>query len=332
MSLVPQATEIVAALGLADRLVGVTHRCDYPPEVSELPKVVRTDVDESWDSATIDRFVRERSRSGDRSLFVDAEVIADLSPDVVLAQHLCEVCAVSARDVVDLAAVLPPRSRIVWLGASTISELFEDIRATAAALDVPDRGERLIAGMQERLERLRSITARVPKRPRVVCLEWLDPPYVAGHWIPELVDAAGGVELLGRAGDPSREIDWAQLAAARPDVIVLALCGFGADEAARRFESEALAVFQSLWKCVGGNEAGDPPGGTRPADVAAARATTSVVPKVVAVDGDSYFSRAGPRILRGAEILASVFHEEAAEDISKTVAAPAESEALVVWP
>lgn len=332
MSLVPEATEIVAALGLADTIVGVTHRCDYPPEVSKLPKVVRTEVDDSWDSATIDRFVRERSRSGERSLLVDAEVIADLSPDVVLAQRLCEVCAVSSSEVVDLKVVLPPQTRIVWLGASTISQIFEDIRATAAALEVPEQGERLVAGMTERLERLRSATGGISRRARVVCLEWIDPPYVAGHWVPELIDAAGGVELLGRAGVPSRTIDWAQLVAARPDFVVLALCGFGVDEAARRFFSEALAVFESLWECGGDNGAGDARARARSTIADPAMAATTDVPKVVAVDGDSYFSRAGPRMFRGAEILAAVFHGEVAEEICKAVAPPADSEALIVWP
>src|SRR5687768_2510960 len=207
VSLLPSATEIVAALGALDQLVGVTHACDYPPQVSRLPRLTSTHVDGAASPEVIDRDVREAAERGDPLYTVDEALLASLRPDVIVTQALCDVCAVRETDVRTIAARLSPAPSIVTLSGTTLDGIFADIERVGAAIDAPDEAEELLLGLRARLrsvhERLRA--ARAP-RPRVAVLEWTDPVYTAGHWVPEMVHRAGGVDALARAGEHSRAV------------------------------------------------------------------------------------------------------------------------------
>jgi iron complex transport system substrate-binding protein len=272
VSLLPSATELVAALGLADRLVGVSAECDYPPEIEGLPVVTASRVDTAaLASREIDAAVRAALAAG-RSLYaVDAELVERLAPDVVLTQDLCEVCAVSSSEVCGLGV------DAVALDARTLDEVAEVAVSLAARLGVRERGEELAADFRRRL---REVAARVRglRRARVVVAEWLDPPFAAGHWIPELVAVAGGVELIGRPGEPSFATTWRDVEALEPDLVLLAPCGFDAARAA----AEAVAVPLAC--------------------------------RLVAVDANAYYSRPGLRLAHGAEQLAFLLHPDEVPD------------------
>jgi iron complex transport system substrate-binding protein len=268
VSLLPSATEIVGALGLADRLVGRSEECDWPPEVRALPAVTASRVDTSaLAGAEIDAAVRAALAEG-RSLYaVDAALLERLQPDLILTQDLCEVCAVSSSEVRSCAA----GAEVVSLDAHTIGELCERIEELAARLGVPERGADVVATLRRRLEAVRTRIGDEP-RPRVFVAEWLEPPFAGGHWVPEMVAAAGGECVLGRAGEPSYATTWEEVRAAAPDVIIAAPCGYDRLRAAQ----EAATSVPDL---------GCP---------------------VVAVDANAFFSRCGPRLADGVEQLAAI--------------------------
>jgi iron complex transport system substrate-binding protein len=275
-SLLPSATEIVAALGCADRLVGRSEECNYPPQVAALPVVSAARIDTSQlGSGDIDAAVRESLLDG-RSLYgVDRALLERLRPDLVITQDLCRVCAVSShelRDVSDLGVA------VLALDPRTIEGIAASIHTLADQLGVPADGERVASHMTEAMQGVRRATAGQPT-PGVAVMEWLDPPFAAGHWVPEMVEAAGGRELLGRPGEPSRRLTWEEVRAAEPELLVLAPCGFTAERAA----AEAHAV---------------PDLGCR----------------VVAVHGDAYFSRPAPRVAEGIAQLAHLLHPEVVPD------------------
>jgi len=216
VSLLPAATEIVAALGAVGRLVGVSHECDFPPEVRSLPRVTRTRVDPALPSGAIDRAMVEAKRTGVPPVEVDVDLVAHLRPDVLIGQSVCEVCAVGAGELARLVTTLMPTPWVVTLHAHTLDEVFLDIRKIGEALELRDEAEELDAGLRYRLRRVQTGASR-PGKPRVLVLEWLDPPYVAGHWVPELVALAGGEDVGGATGEPSRPRPWDELEGLAPD-------------------------------------------------------------------------------------------------------------------
>ena len=275
VSLLPAATEIVAALGALPRLVGVPHECDYPPEARALPRVTRTRLDASLPSAEIDRAMAAARRTGTPPVEVDVKLIAHLRPDVILGQSLCDVCAVGESGLAQLVAALMPTPWVVTLHAHTLDGVLGDIRKVGAALNLEDEADELVAGLRYRLRRIRRAHAPGPTPPSVLVLEWLDPPYVAGHWVPELVDIAGGRDVAGRPGERSTARSWRELSALAPDLVVVALCGFDV----ARAQQELAAVTDRDARVLLGRRVG-------------------------LLDGNAYTSRPGPRLVDAAEILA----------------------------
>lgn len=273
VTLLPAATEIVAALGGSSVLVGISHECDYPPEVQHLPRVTITTIDPAADGAAIDREVRRMRARGEPVIALDPEQLRRLAPDLIIAQELCEVCAVSEGQVHRLSATLRPAPRILSLHARHLRGIWSDVRAIGAALECDEAAEELVIGLERRLQQLRPTGTRTSPVPRVICIEWLDPLYLAGHWVPELVAAAGGVDVGAAPGSHSTRRDWADVAALRPDVVLIALCGFDVDRA--RIELDRL---------------------TSPAG----RELLRQVPTWI-IDGNAYTSRSGPRVVDGAE-------------------------------
>src|SRR5436309_4608811 len=225
VSLLPAATEIVAALGAVGRLVGVSHECDFPPEVRSLPRVTRTRIDPALPSGAIDRAMAEAKRAGVSPVEVDVNLVAHLRPDVLIGQSVCDVCAVGEGELARVVATLMPTPWVVTLHAHTLDEVFLDIRKIGEALELRDEAEELDAGLRYRLRRVQTGASR-PGKPRVLVLEWLDPPYVAGHWVPELVALAGGEDVGGATGEPARPPPWDEPEGLAPDVVVVGLCGF----------------------------------------------------------------------------------------------------------
>lgn len=286
ISLLPAATEIVAALGLADWLVGVTHECDFPPEVSSKPRVTRCLFNAAGlSSEEIDRRVAESLASHGTIYALDEALLRALAPDVILTQRLCDVCAVGYGSVARMAANLPGPPRLVNLEPSSLSDVFRDVREVAGAVGNPVAGERVVAELEARVEAIRERTRAASDRPRCFLMEWIDPPYSAGHWNPELVEIAGGKEPLGRRGEESVRIEWQRALEAQPEVIVLSCCGYSIERARRD-----LPILRGYpgWR-----------------DLPAVRDC-----RVYAVDGNAYFTRPGPRLIDGLEILAGILHPE----------------------
>lgn len=283
-SLLPAATEITFALGLSDVLVGVTHECDYPPQAKEKPVVVRSVIDAArMTSGEIDRKVGEALQTGNGLYTIDEAAFIDAAPDLILTQGLCDVCALDYNEVVKVAAKLSQQPTILSLSPHRLADVLEDIRSIGAATQRLIVAEALVQDLQRRIDRVAN--ARPVHRPRVVCLEWYEPLYAAGHWAPEMVELAGGEDMLGHKGEPSSKVEWRAVVAARPEVILLMPCGFDV----RRTVKEATP----LRRREGWN------------DLPAVRAG-----KVFAVNGNAYFSRPGPRLINGLEILAQLIHPE----------------------
>ena len=266
VSLLPAGTEIVAALGAEDALVGISHECDYPPSITHLPRVTWTPVDQSASSRDIDRAVRDARGDGRPVIAVDAESLRRLEPDLILTQGLCEVCAVADGEVYRLADAFARPPEVISLSATNVAGIMDDIRRVAAALDRAPTGHELVRGLELRLRMLRA--SAPAETPRVLCVEWLDPIYLAGHWIPELVEMAGGRDVGARPGAHSVMITRDEYRALQPDLVIVMLCGFGVDRAKRELE---LAPLPDLGTAV------------------------------VVIDGNAYTSRPGPRIVDGAE-------------------------------
>jgi iron complex transport system substrate-binding protein len=285
VSLLPSATEIICALGLEDQLVGVTHECDYPPGVQRLPKVTRTLIPTEASSDQIDRLVRERLRT-DRALYrLDLPVLLELQPDLIVTQALCDVCAVAEEEVQAAACLLPGGPRVLNLEPQTLSEVLTSIRQVATAAAADRVAEAVIDELTARVEAVISRTARVQRRVRVALLEWLEPPFSCGHWSPELVRLAGGIEGLGEEGRPSRRLCWDEVLAWQPEVVFIACCGFSVERTLRD-----LPALQSLpgWQKVPAVRSG----------------------RVYVTNGSHYFSRPGPRLVDSLEILAHTLHPD----------------------
>jgi iron complex transport system substrate-binding protein len=280
-SLVPAGTEIAWAVGLTDQLVAVTHDCDFPPSVRSLPRLTSSTIPPGSSSGEIDRLVRSAGERGESTFHVDPAAMRAARPDVILGQTICRVCAVTLDQ---LSAQVGTTPQTIPLTGGSIEGVLADIRRVADGLGVSERGERAIASLEARMGTIRQgVAGRA--RPRVACLEWLDPIFPGGHWVPEQVDVAGGIDALWPAGRPSTDIPWEHVVEAAPEVLVLMPCGFGTERAL----ADAAAIV-------------DLPGF---AEIPAVRAG-----RVFATDGSAYFSRPGPRLVGGIEILAALIHPE----------------------
>lgn len=280
VSLVPHATELLFALGLGDQVVGVTHECDYPAAALTRPHVTRDRLPAGLGAREIDEAVRASTLQGESIYELDEQLLASLEPDLIVTQELCQVCAVSYDDVAALAGRLPVPAKVIALDPTTFGETQGDVRTIAEATGATVAGLDLIARTAARVDAVESAVADVARRPRVAAIEWLDPVFVAGHWTPQLIEMAGGFDVLGFAGEHSEQSTWELVAAAAPDVVICMPCGYDAPRAHR----EALEHASEL-RSVGAGE-------------------------VLAVNASAYFSRPGPRLIDGLELLAHLLHPD----------------------
>ncbi len=279
VSLVPHATELLFALGLGDQVVGVTHECDYPDEAQDRPQVTRDVLAPGLSPGAIDAAVRARTAAGESIYELDDEIVRELEPDLIVTQALCHVCAVSVDEVRALALTLPGPPRVIALDPTTYGETVGDVRTIAQATDAKDAALDLIARTARRADVVR-LAVRGAPRPRVAALEWLDPVFIAGHWTPQLIEMAGGEDVLGFAGESSREATWEEVAAAQPEVVIVMPCGYDAARALVEADD-----FADRLRALGADQ-------------------------VVAVNASAYFSRPGPRLIDGLELLAHILHPD----------------------
>jgi iron complex transport system substrate-binding protein len=286
VTLLPAGTEIVAALGAAGRLVGISHECDYPPAVQRLPRVTATPIDSGLPGAVIDAAVRRLQEAGRPVIGIDAGQLEALKPDLIITQGLCEVCAVSDGDAHRLALGMSSSPRVLSLGARNLAGLWNDIRAVGQALGLEDEAEEMVLALRSRLNRLR---AEKGTGARVLCIEWLEPLYLAGHWVPELVEAAGAHDVGAVPGSDSARREWAELSDLQPDCLLIMLCGFGIERSRRELSALEDPVALELM---------------------------SRVPTWI-IDGNSFTSRPGPRVVDGAALIRSAVLGRSAGEVEK---------------
>ena len=287
VSLLPSATEIVCALGLEANLVGVTHECDYPPFVTDLPKVTRTLIPHDAASADIDALVRERLETALALYSLDMPMLEALRPDLLVTQALCDVCAVAEAEVTAAACTLPGHPRVVNLEPMSLEDVFTTLHLLGQATDTEARAVEVVAALRQRVLRVEGRTQHIPlkDRPKVAFVEWIDPIFNGGHWNPTLVEMAGGIDVLGSAGQPSRTTPWERVLEAQPDVLFVACCGFSR---VRTLQDIPLLERRAGWQdlpCVHNG-------------------------RVYVTDGNAYFSRPGPRLVDSLEIMAHALHPE----------------------
>lgn len=285
VSFLPSATEMVCALGLGGQLAGRSHECDWPPDVLDKPVVVRPAIAlERLSLREIDAAVSKRVRSGDSLYQVDEALLRELAPDLILTQDLCQVCAPSGNEVAQVLRSLPKKPQVLWLTPKSLDGIFENVQQVAAATNRQARAEQLIAAWRARLGQIANVTRHLP-RPRVFFMEWLDPVYCAGHWVPEMVELAGGVEGIGRKDSYSHRIAWADVLEWAPEILVVSPCGFHLERVVQL--AEQLPKLPH-WLELAAVQSGC----------------------VFAVDADSYFARPGPRVVEGVELLAHLIHPD----------------------
>lgn len=288
-SFVPGVTEVVAALGLEKHLVGISHECDYPPSLGQVPVLVRPRVhSDCLSSAQIDAQVGTLLSAGTGLYELDEHQLRAARPDLIIAQDLCDVCAITPSDLNHLLERLTPSPRVVTLNPRRLEDVLEDIETLGTALERDAAGKQLAEGLRRRLEAVRTQHS-FQRRPRVACLEWLSPLYTAGHWVPDMIEAAGGLDVLAAPGSTSRKVEWDTLCQAAPDVIVLMPCGFTIERT--RAELDTITE-QPQWKTLTAIQTG----------------------AVFLVDALAYFSRPGPRLIDGVEQLAAIFRAAGADD------------------
>jgi iron complex transport system substrate-binding protein len=281
-SLLPSATEIVCALGLADHLVGVSHECDHPAEIAGRPVLTAPKIDPRGPSGEIDAAVRGLVRDGLSVYRIDAAALRAARPDLIVTQDQCQVCAVSLAEIEQAArALLEAPARIVSLRPSRLDDILDDFARVAAAAEVPERGAALIAASRERLDRIRRAVAPARSRPRVACIEWIEPLMVAGNWVPEMVALGGGTYELVAGGAHSPAITWETLVDAQPDVVIVMPCGFDLAQTRREL---SLLTRRPEWRALPAVRNG----------------------RAYAIDGNAYVNRPGPRIIDSAELLAGL--------------------------
>lgn len=286
-SLLPSATEIVFALDLGDDLVAVTHECDHPPRARDKAVVVGSPLDGRGDmsSAEIDRVVSENRAAGKSTYLIDAEALRRARPDLVITQGLCEVCAVAKDRVAEISEVLDPEPRVISLEPGTVEEILDSITAVGEAAGAEENAAALVGELRERIRAVEKTLANERYRPGVFCLEWLDPPYAPGHWVPDMVERAGGKCLLGKTGEPSFRTDWDSILESAPEYVVLMPCGFDVEATLERID-EVTGVPQ--WRMLPAVRKGH----------------------CYVVDANSYFSRPSPRTVEGIELLAGMLHPD----------------------
>jgi iron complex transport system substrate-binding protein len=284
VSLLPAATEIAAALDLMDQVIGVSHECDFPAAANARPRVTHCPVHNAGlTSREVDQWVRRALRDNGTIYTIDELLLRDLRPNVILTQKLCDVCAVGYGTVARLAETLPGPPQVVNLEPTSVSDIFDDIRRVAEACCVPERAHGVITKLSERVEAVRLRANRISHRPHCFLMEWVDPPFCSGHWGPELAELAGGRDSLGCKHRPSAQIDWRQVLNARPEIIVLALCGYDVNRARHDYDLlRSFPDFDSLPAVRDG--------------------------EIYLVDASAYFARPGPRIVDSLEILAGILH------------------------
>lgn len=283
-SLLPSATEMLFAMGAGDDVVGVTFECDYPAEARERPQVVFSRMPEGLSPAEIDALVAATGAKGKSLYFADLELLEQLAPDLIVLQDLCHVCAIDSPTLARDLSRLPSRPRVISLNASSLEGIFREIELLGEAAGHAQGACRLAACLRQRVERVRECVGTAKQRPKVLCLEWLDPPFQGGHWIPEMVQIAGGEPVLASPAEKSTRITWEQIVASQPDIVVVMPCGYHLAETVRQFH-EIEKKFPAEWR-----------------ELPAMRMN-----RVYAVDGSSYFSRPGPRVVDGLEILQAIF-------------------------
>jgi iron complex transport system substrate-binding protein len=287
VSLLPAATEIVFELGLGDQVVALSHECNYPPGAQTKPRVTRSRIFDAVPSAAIDEQVKSAIAAGEPLYALDVDLTAALAPDLIITQTQCDVCAVRYADVVDACkrTLGLQHANILALNPTSLAEVLSDIERIGDAARALPEAKVLVARLNKRIRMVRELTSELDLRPRIVIVEWIEPLMVAGNWNPELIRFAGGVNGLSNSGQPSKYHSWDELIAFDPQVIVVAPCGF---DLARTLDEMPVLAQQTGWKNISAVRTG----------------------RVFAVDGDSYFNRAGPRLVDSLELLASVLHTE----------------------
>jgi iron complex transport system substrate-binding protein len=285
VSLLPSATEILFSLGLDAEVVGVSYDCDFPPQVSQRRVVVDSRIPHGLTSLEIDRRVREYVDRGESLYIVNAAALKELAPDLVVTQDLCLVCAASPDDLAAVLATFDKRPRVLSLNPRNLGDVWDDVSSVARETSREDTAEKLLAEIEQRLQALRRQVERISLRPRVAFLEWLNPFYVGGHWVPEMIALAGAEDVFGRVGAPSFRVELKDIVAAAPDIIVAAPCGYEAEQARKEYCS---MTFPSEWDAIPAVRNG----------------------RVYAFEANAYASRPGPRLVTGIEALAKIFHPE----------------------
>jgi iron complex transport system substrate-binding protein len=284
-SLLPSATEILFALGLGNSVVGVTHECDFPPEAAQKAALIKPRIDPHAPPAEIDRQVRELAARGESIYAVDADLLASLKPDLIVTQDLCHVCAASPHDLATALTRFEKAPRILTLTPHSVGDVWQDITRVGQATNTVGRAEALTAHLRERVARVETVAARTARRSRVLCLEWLEPLYVAGHWVPEMVARAGGEDVLGRPCEPSWEVSAEEVAGTKAEIILIMLCGYGSSKNTAAFSATKLP---QSWR----------------------KLPALCDRRIFAVDANSYFSRPGPRLVDGMELLGHLIHPD----------------------
>jgi iron complex transport system substrate-binding protein len=288
-SLLPSTTEIVCALGLAENLVGVTHECDYPPEARDKSKVIMSFINPNeLSSREIDELIVKNRNEGKSTYLIDIEALKEANPDIILTQGLCEVCAVSGNEVLESVKALGHTPEIISLEPNTIEQILDTILTIGDATETKDRADEIVGKLKSRIHRIKSLFSDERDRPRVFCMEWLEPPYAAGHWIPEMVQLAGGDNGIAKPGEPSLEVSWDDILNFAPQIIVVMPCGFNIEDTLKEID---ILTSHKYWNQIPASKRGH----------------------VYLVDANSYFSRSGPRVVDGLEILAKIIHPEACE-------------------
>ena len=283
VSLLPSATETLFALGLGDQVVGVSHECDFPPAARSRTVVIRSRIPKDASPQEVDRLVREFSARGESIYAVDAAALRRLAPDLIITQDLCHVCAASPADLSAVLATFDPRPELLSLDPADLGDVWRDILWVGEQTFRGHEAERLLESIGEKLAAIDREVAETVCRPRCVFLEWLQPLYVGGHWVPEMIELAGGIDVLGKLRRPSFRVSFEEVIAAQPDVLIVAPCGYSADQAAQEYRS---LNFPGEWQ-----------------DMPAVRNQ-----QIFALDASSYFSRPGPRLVTGLEVLGKLFH------------------------
>jgi iron complex transport system substrate-binding protein len=295
-SLLPSATEVIALLGLSHELVGISHECDYPPSVKSVPIMVEPMIPpHGLASADIDRQVSQLVASGQRLYRLKDHLLGQVQPDLILSQDLCHVCAVTPDQLHDALRSMPHQPTVLTLNPCTVQDVIDDVVRIGDAAGRSVEGHRLAAHLRGRLEAIRTRVQGLSQRPRVACIEWLSPLYVAGHWVPEMVQLAGGQDVLAQPGSPSRVVTWNEVLAAAPDILIVMPCGFSVE----RTHTELLQLIQQpgQWQL-----------------------SPALAEHTYLVDASSYFSRPGPRLIDGIELLAAILHPSDHDHIHESMA------------